>query len=80
MLDEKKKILEIKSYQLIRKGLIILLIIESILFLIFGVRFFGVLMKNAFMLLFIVANITVILVLYWYFSYKEKILRQEIRK
>jgi hypothetical protein len=76
----EKKALELKSYQLIKKGLLILLVLEAVIFLIFGVRFFGVLLKNTFMLLFVAVNITIILLLYWYFSYREKTLKEELKR
>ncbi len=68
--------MEIKMIQLIRKGLLILLAIEILLFFIFGIKFLGIFIKSAFFLLFFVVNLSFIFGIYLYLGYKEKHLKE----
>ncbi len=77
---DKNKIIELKTYQLLKKGLLILAIIEILIFFSYGIRFLGYFLKSAFSISFIIINIALIIGLYLYFSYREKQIKKELRQ
>ncbi len=77
---DKSKIVELKTYQLMKRGLLILAVIEILIFFSYGIRFLGYFLKSAFSLSFIIINIAVLLGLYLYFSYREKQIKKELQQ
>ena len=77
---DKSKIVELKTYQLLKKGLLVLAVIEILIFFSYEIRFLGYFLKSAFSLSFIIINIAVILGLYMYFSNRKKQIKKELKQ
>ncbi len=76
----KNEYIELLTYQLLKKGLFVLIVLELLIFLVYGFRFFGYILKSSLFISFIIINIILISGLYFYFSYKEKKIKERIKK